>query len=294
MCAFHLGQIGLATSELLILNDIAMSGFGLNLQYSTIFVISLALIAYIYCLVGGYLAVFRTDIVQFIFIIIMGATISIIVLFSNNYKVRAVELFGLMPNLWIDPFGGPAFVSIPINLIISFLMGYGFIVASPDSWKRVFVITKYGRRKSLLPLFVAGMLPFALILPIAFLIIPSQADRVHPLKVLIETSTNMHPIIMLIVTIGIVSCFLSSFDSALITAVHARSIYATDQQNNVDTLSGYYLTTGIIFLIINIMFISFKNISATNPYFVAVMLMAIYAVVSGCHYGNIWLQTQNI
>ncbi len=91
LIVISLTQLGFATSEMFILKDIASIGFSLDPEHSNMFTISLALIGYLYVIDGGYGAIYRTDFVQYIFILVMCIALVTAVLHISSGKPQLLS-----------------------------------------------------------------------------------------------------------------------------------------------------------------------------------------------------------
>ena len=276
-------QIGFAASELLILRGISTIGFNMDHRSATIFVISLSLIAYFYSLDGGYLAVYRTDILQFIFILFMGLWVTIETLSYFELLINNKILLGAKSNFWFS-FGAFSnyYINILLNIIFSFTMGFAFIIASPDTWKRVFVVTVYSSRSSMWLLILSGLMPFLIISPLVFISGLTPEMMFPPLELLVSIFSKSGSFFTTIFMIGIIATFMSSFDSALVAASHLAIIsHINNQKQSFRGINGYYNTIGMAFLAINAVFALFVMLGIKNSYYLANLLLIFYAIGAG-------------
>jgi len=288
-------QIGFATSELVIMREVAIRGFGMLPKHATVFVFAVALIGYFYCLVGGWAAVFRTDIVQLLLMVAMFVAIGGILLFHQyatgapihftNYSAR---LSGTGPlRLAFSDLQKLPLVRSALNAFVGFGMGFGLLACSPDTWKRVYVSTFHAQQRRFLfqKLLFSGILPFLLLLPVAM--IPSRPTASSiPDPIATIFSAQGGQIILGITLLGMISCFLSAFDSALITAAQiilVRPYRSTHAEGN--SLSNYQFILGCIFLCI-FLFTMVAITGIPNPYFLALVLLGPYAVLAGLIIGT--------
>jgi hypothetical protein len=280
-------QLGFATSEVLILRQLAMVWLGMNFHTSSIFAVSLALIGYIYCLDGGYLSVFRTDVIQYVFIVLMCLVIAVtkapegLAHLINSLRSSVIQDF------WLPSTVHPI-VRFCLSALVTFVMGAAFIIASPDTWKRVFVVVHYRARKSILLLICAGLLPFALITPVFLPSSPIAVDRIAGLAFISDQLKSLDTLGMVIVLLGLVAGFLSAFDSALLTAVHLSVLgrfYPSTKPS--DTLDTFRQQIGLLFLLLNVLLVALPAMGMHNPYFLANLLLGHYAVIAGLLCGTL-------
>ena len=283
-------QMLLAVSELSILNDILQIAFNFSNRYAIVTTISISLVCYLYCLWGGYLAVYRTDIVQFLFILIMGAIISFAFIFSSDGTSPLTEasVLSIMnsskTNYWIQ-FESFSILNQSLNCMIAFAMGFGFIISSPDTWKRVFVSVKFRGKRTFYTLIIAGCIPFILLLPLGFIEVANITEIVH-FKFVIEYLNRINPIYNIFIMLGILSCFLSSFDSAMISSVHPLLLIKDSYRNNSSkkmVLIRYYW--GSLFVALILIFLAFESISK-NSYLIGSIMLGPYAVIVGIMIGS--------
>jgi hypothetical protein len=79
-----------------------------------------------------------------------------------------------------------------------------------------------------------------------------------------------------IFVLGVFSCFLSAFDSALISAVQLALVGARGRSPVDDELDRFRVLTGLAFLAT--VFFYLAALSIANPAFVATVLMGAYAI----------------
>src|ERR1051325_5792897 len=77
-------QCAYAGSELLILREVAKTALGLKSEQATLVAIGVAIIGYFYVLFGGYMAVFRTDVLQFFLVGIMALAASVFLIIHHG------------------------------------------------------------------------------------------------------------------------------------------------------------------------------------------------------------------
>jgi len=274
-------QILFATSELLLLKGVLSLGFQISSNYAAVISVLLGLIVYFYSLKGGYLTVFRTDIVQFIAIIIMCLVVIFHLLFSTSSNF-SLGYLNIISSNWSLGISNSVVVYI-MQIVWGFIMGLSFIIASPDTWKRVFVSVKSKRENQFLILVLAGIVPFIVLLPLKFYYDPTNVLNLASLKFLISTLSGQNQLYLSIVLVGVISSFMSSFDSSLIISVHLFVINETKSSSlsRVNDEKVFIKYMGINFLLINLMFIVIPGLSIKNIYFLPNLLIGAYAIIGG-------------
>ncbi len=285
-----LNQIFFAISELLILNGVLIQNFNFTFQYSFVSVISIAFITYYYCLYKGYIAVFETDILQFIFIIIMCFSISyciisnLVNLIDVNNSI-SIPLISYSNEKYWFLFKQNYPFRIVYHILLGFIMGLSFIISSPDTWKRVFVVVKYRKSKSFYAFLIAGILPFIFLLPITLLPNANPEEYIH-LNQFFNIVSEKSPYLIIFIMIGILSCFLSSFDSSLITSTHLLLISKKKYFNSIDKRLPYFrIYLASVFLLIVFLYLLISSL-VNNIYLLANFLIIVYAIFSGIILGT--------
>jgi uncharacterized protein YneF (UPF0154 family) len=77
-------QCVFATSELLILRELARVALGLKSEQATLLAVALAILGYFYVLHGGYMALFRTDVVQLLLVGVMAIAASVFLVAQHS------------------------------------------------------------------------------------------------------------------------------------------------------------------------------------------------------------------
>lgn len=281
-------QLLLACSEFVLLEAIYTDIFGHKPSYALLFTSSVALIGYMYCLNGAYLAVFRTDIVQFGFLLIMLIAVFWSVVADQAVDLTDAVLFGMRPALWVEGLvDRETTLSIALTwaatVIITFIMGFGYIVASPDTWKRVHLVNRAGEHRFWL-LVASGVAPFFVVLPILPIIDQSFLTSTSSLRVFIDYASMQHEAIFTLIFVGFLSSFLSSFDSCLINICHVFQ-QGTREPNR--DIRAFQKTIALSFTAIFLISIGITAIS-TNPYSVASVLIMSFAFISAYLVGSDW------
>jgi hypothetical protein len=280
-------QLGLAASELILLREIGIRGFGFTPAHAEVLALSVGLVGYFYCLLGGYLAVFRTDIAQLALVCLMGI---VLVPIAASAGIRPAALgLAVDGTLWTFGVEFPVFLRHGIHVAVGLTMGFGFLISSPDCWKRVFVAerrrTEHRYHFSLLIL--SGILPFALLLSVLLVPRPGGEGVVLDPIALIFAAPMSH-FVQMVVILGLLSSFLSTFDSALLAGTHVISIgisaayrSASDVRNN----ERYWIWLGVSFLVI-VLAATVSGEVAHNPFFLASFVVCGYACMGGILLGT--------
>jgi hypothetical protein len=272
-------QLAFAVSELLLLHSVFLSGLGMLPLYAILFTACVALIGYTYCLIGGYGAVYRTDIVQFVVIAVMclallaymGTTVTTSTFVASlNLRLQAHH-----PGHWFADSIPTIFLQRCFDLAIGFLLGITFILSSPDAWKRVFIVSRqhHGKRSVAL-LAAAGALPFVLITPVVLAARPSVYGDLDPMFLMRDLSVNR--MVFAFSILGMIACFLSAFNSAIISATHLTVLVARTRVAAQDELIRYRYIIALNFAVIIALFIA--TIGLGNPYALGNLLIAPYGI----------------
>lgn len=285
-------QLGYAVSEFLILSRISEVGMQLGPLPSAVLTLTVATIGYLYCLHGGYVGVFRTDVVQFVALGLMVLALATALASSALSLLPAAAEWGSVSSSMHWSFGGTVHWSIQYatDFLIGLIMGAGFLLASPDTWKRMIATigTGVSPRTALIRMFVAAFVPFLALIPILFLAGLRQTDVVDPAIILVQVGSSS--LVMALVVVGLIGAFLSSFDSAVITAVH---IFIVKKRRSIETqlteLDRFHLLMGLSFLVVILVALAFTA-RVQNAYFVANLLMGFYAFIGGCVLGTRFLE----
>lgn len=276
-------QCAFATSEMAILRDFARASLGLRNNQANLLVITLAVIAYFYVLFGGYLAVFRTDLVQFLFVAAMGA------------GVCGVTAFRGLPGGWDTPMTPRAgYWSIPFlqtgpllyayHAFLGAIMGFCFLIASPDVWKRVYLVsrTRQASKRRFVLFLLVGSMPFLLLIPMSAAIrrIPDGTIDANAMWARAASSEGL----FVVTAVCLVASFLSAYNGALTLSVH-MGLMAHRQVQQVDdeTPRFYWLMAVALFVIV----CGFASLSSVrNPYILGNLLLGPYAILAGIYFGG--------
>jgi len=276
-------HLAFALSEMLILKDISVIWLHMSPTSASFFAVCISLIAYLYCLDGGYIAVFRTDVLQFVFVGILCLIISFFGIVNADAKLENLNLLGQQPTLWFSD-NVPAIVSHSLNFIVSLLMAVCFILGTPDTWKRIYITSQRRKHNSILGLVLAGNLPFLLILPLALFGNGITDSEFLQFRFVFEQIETQSAFIQMLVLLGFISCFLSSFDSSLLNSAHTLSLAKITSQKGKTNCSGlqeYHRNIGAIFLCLNVLFTAYPVMGVNNPYLLANILLGNFAVIGG-------------
>lgn len=282
---FSIVHLGLAASELIIIDSVFLSSMALSVKYSSLLTLSIAIVGYYYCIDGGYLSIYRTDVLQYIFILAMGLVLFFLSISEGSFHLKSTIL-GLSPTTWIGE-GSCLAGAIALNFFVGAVMGVLFISCSIDTIKRVFVLRKTRNKKSMLWLIVSGMIPFVLIIPMANISTSFTSYDTPPVVVLLKSLSN-NSWVFITVVIGVISSFLSSFDSSLISASHVILIFKSKSSydSRYESKGWFYIVAGCCFMLVSfIWFVSFWT-KIHNPYLIATLLIGPYVTLSGALVGT--------
>jgi Na+/proline symporter len=280
-------QCGYAASELLILREISRVFLGLRAEFATLFAVIIGIIGYFYVLFGGYLAVYRTDIVQIGLVAAMACCFGIYAAVTGSSGEVHASIWP-RPGYWELPLVVPVAVADLSKYIYQFaigaVMGFGLLATAPDAWKRVFVVaTRRPNNFFRFTIFAfAGVAPFAVLVPIS-LSVPSIPDGpMNAAHFFARFTTNDY--LFVAGSLGLVACFLSSFDSALLASIHVILIMRRKRKRIELEISRFHMLTG--WMLIAIFFLFATLLSTGNPYLLANILLGPYALVAGIQAGT--------
>lgn len=290
-----LNLIGFATSELILLREVAFFMFAMSPQHATAFALLVALSAYYYCLVGGYAAVFRTDVVQLFAVIVMclGLVGYVAWLFWNGESLLlfdgTVQVTEPSRKYWQPPMIPhlPSGAVGAYQFVIGTIMGLGFLIASPDTWKRVFAVIRQedSHQFSFRAMILAGFVPFVLLIP---LILSLPSDLIQQIDQGTLFRIPRSPVLLSFAVIGMMSSFLSSFDSMLVAATHIVLVQPGVATEALYPNSLRFYRFALASFTLSIFLASLSLItSAGNPYFLANLLLGSFAIVAGLVIGTL-------
>lgn len=293
-----------ATSELLILRELARVALGLRSEQATLLAVALAIMGYFYVLHGGYMAVFRTDVVQLLLVGIMAIAASVFLIVSSS-QIGWTSRLWPRPGFWELPWlrgGGLLYV---YHFIIATITGLGLLLASPDTWKRVFQVNRTKRKPVVRALIFVGVgvLPYLILFPVA-ITLSLNVDRS------VRRSFTLPPAladnrIFVAAALGLIASFLSSFNSTMLASVHLgimlrRSLKQSDKETSEGTGGGtdseeipFYRLMMMALIAIcflfgaGVMLFNYPQWTGfTNPWVLGNMLIGAAAAVVGVQIGT--------
>jgi hypothetical protein len=276
-------QCAFAGSELLILREVAKTALGLKSEQATLVAIGVAIIGYFYILLGGYVALFRTDVLQFLMVGMMTLVSGAFLLIRHPPIAWSARLLP-RPGYWEVPFVGSGRGVYVYHFVIAAVMGFGCLAASPDTWKRVFQVSKRKSRSKFRFLTFAGVgiAPYLVLFPFVIAIGPiPDGPLKQGLIFLPALSSNL---LFVAAALGLVASFLSSFDGALLASVHVGLMLQRKKAKAERELSRFHwLMVAALFTV----FFIFKALyHSGNVYLLANFLMGAYALIGGIHLGT--------
>lgn len=278
-----------AVSELLILRELSRIALGLRSDHATILAISTGIIGYFYVLFGGYLAVYRTDILQFLLVAIMTAAFGIYFLATGIAAKLGNITWPIWPRpgYWELPLAGavPASWEYLYHFAIGIIMGLGLLAAAPDAWKRVFVVTTLRRNTlSRFAIFVCvGIAPFIVLLPLGLFISPIPDGPINARQMFAGFPANNA--LFIAASLGLIACFLSSFNSALLASVHVSLMVRRKMHPLATTeFPRFHRLMASVLVAISLLFLSLSSFE--NPYLLGNLLLGPYAIIAGMQVGT--------
>jgi hypothetical protein len=281
--AISFAQCAYATSELLILRELAKVTLGLKSEQATLLAIGVAIMGYFYVLLGGYMAVFRTDVVQLVLVSLMTVVSGAYLVIHHPSVGWTVGLLP-RPGFWELPLLGSSRWLYLYHFAIATVMGLGFLLASPDTWKRVFQVRRRGRsaRVRALTFISVGTLPYALLLPFA-IAINLNADGPVKKGVMLSPSLSGN-LVFVAAALGLIASFLSSFNSALLSSVHVQLMLRRKKAGRVAEVPRFHWLMAIALCVICLIFEAGTLFG--NPWLLGNLLMGAYAAIAGVQIGT--------
>ena len=275
-------QCAFAGSELLILREVAKTALGLKSEQATLVAIGVAIVGYFYILLGGYMALFRTDVLQFMMVGLMALVSGAFILFTHPNIAWSSRLLP-RSGYWNVPLIGTGKGIYFYHFAIAAVMGFGCLAASPDTWKRVFQVTRKDQSSvRFLTFAIVGVVPYLILLPFVFAIGPIPDGPLREgLVFLPSLSSNL---VFVAASLGLVASFLSSFDGALLAAVHTGLMLQRKKSRvELEISRFHWLMVAALFTV----FFLFKALYHTgNVYLLANFLMGFYALIGGLQLGT--------
>lgn len=272
-----------AGSELLILREIAKAALGLKSEQATLVAIGVAIIGYFYVLFGGYMAVFRTDVLQFVLVSLMALASGAFLLIRHPPVGWTARLLP-RPGYWEMPVVGSGIGLYFYHFAIAAVMGFGLLSASPDTWKRVFQVSRRKSRPSVrfLTFVIVGLAPYLILLPFAITIGPvPDGPLTKGLVFLPSLSSNL---VFVAAALGLVASFLSSFDSSLLASVHVGLMLQRKKAPVEAELSRFHWL--MVAALITVFFVFKALYQFGNVYLLGNFLMGAYAMIAGIQVGT--------
>jgi hypothetical protein len=283
-----------ATSELLILRELAKVGLGLSSEQATLLAVMLAVVGYFYVLRGGYMALFRTDVVQLLQVGFMAIASSIFLIASQS-QVGWTSRLWPRPGFWELPLLGSGGVLYVYHFIIGIITALWVLLPSPDTWKRVFQVNRTERKPVVraLTLVGVGILPYLVLFPVA-ITLSLNVDRS------VRRSFTLPPAlsdnrIFVAAALGLIASFLSSFNSAMLASVHLSLMLqrSTDREKIDSEELRFHVLMMVVLVFICLLFGAgvrlFSNpqwIGFTNPWVWGNMLTGAGAAITGVQIGT--------
>ena len=311
--AFALALSGIqcvfATSELLILRELGKAALGLGSEQATLLAVGVAVLGYFYLLLGGYVALFRTDRIQLIVVCATAAAVSIYLVVHYS-QLGWPSLPTPMPGFWEIPFVKSRPALYVWQFMIAMVMGLGLLLASPDTWKRIYQVNKdqntgkHPVRKRVLTFLAVGFLPYLVLLPVAF----GASGKVEVKRCCPDPSafkgfrfpdTGYNKGIFVAFGLTLIASFLSSFNGSVLASVHVALIWARKvvkkntsgaQTSSMPEEARFYQF--MMFGMIAISLLLFAGVYASsqyefkNPWVIGNILMGGYAVIAGLLIGT--------
>lgn len=283
-----------AASELLILRELARVALGFKSEQATLLAIALAIVGYFYVLRGGYMALFRTDVVQLLQVSFMAIAASIFLIASHSQVGWTGRLWP-RPGFWELPFLGSGGWLYIYHFIIGTITALWVLLGSPDTWKRVFQVNRTERKPIVRTLtFVGvGILPYLVLFPVA-VTLSLNVDRS------VRRSFTLPPAlsdnrIFVAAALGLIASFLSSFNSAMLASVHLGIMWkrSTDREPIESEKLRFYVMMMFVLVFIFLLFGAgirlFSDpqwIGFTNPWVWGNMLVGAGATITGVQIGT--------
>jgi Na+/proline symporter len=281
-----------AASELLILRELGRVAFSFTPEQATLWALTVAIIGYFYIVFGGYEAVFRTDVVQLFFVIPMAIVLGIALLIYHPQISWTAKLFPA-PRFWTFGLLGTGPLLRVYHFIFAAIMALGLLLVSPDTWKRVFQVSKRKRSRSARFLTFAGVgiLPYVVLFPFVLTIDPPLDATRKGFELPAGLSQKG---LFMVAGLGLVASFLSAFNSAMLASVHVGIIIKRKYSQPVFEESRFYWLMVIalfvictIFVITVVIFCHPGAFGFNNAWLLGNLLMGAYAIVAGALIGTL-------
>ncbi len=278
-----------AACELLILRQLLQVALGLKAEQATMLACGLGLIGYFYMLFGGYLALFRTDLIQVGLVSLMAVAIFLLILFGHT-SLHLTAKWSPQPSYWDLPIIGQNRLA---HFVIAAIMSLGQLVASPDTWKRVFQVSRRTRGPvgRVLILVCVGALPYLALVPIALVLKVNPTGHVN--QEAITSPLLGKNYVFAAIALALVACFLSAFNSALLASVHIQLMQRRVSIGKKLEEAAFYSRMVTTLLTIAVVFVGglvvFNNESLfgfKNAWLFGNLLMGAYAAIAGVQFAT--------
>ena len=283
-------QLGLAMCELVLLQQVFRQGVGLTGSSALVATLSIGLVCYFYCLLAGYQAVFRTDVLQYLVLLIMGSFMLFLPVVDNGTAGSILEGSGTArDSIRAVPFGSEYLETpSPLRWVLEFLVGFSLgimpVLGAPDTWKRLLILqgrTHAGRAP--IALLVAAAAPVALILPLFFRLADRTSAEMFPLQFIFTVSS---PLASGLLLLGMISAFMSTFDSAIVSGTHLLLKTPPLFDSRIaDERQRYHVLLGSVFLSLALLLTAVSE-KLPHPYAVGIFLLGPVGIVVGLLAGS--------
>ena len=158
-------------------------------------------------------------------------------------------------------------------------MGLGFLFASPDCWKRVFVVTrKKGEDRGRFAIFIAcATAPFLVLIPLARLLGVVPDGVIRPSAV--WQGIHVTDLVYLGTALGLFASFLSAINGAFVLSVHVGLVLRRRGKEVPSERERFHWLGAVLLLGVFLVFSALKSMQ--NPYVLANLLLGPYGIMSG-------------
>src|SRR6266436_137585 len=298
-----------ATSELLILRELGKAGLGLSSEQATLLAIGVAILGYFYVLLGGYVALFRTDRIQLIVVCLTAVAVSAYLLVHHSQIGWTARSLKPRPGLWEIPFAGSTHGLYLWHVMIATVMALGLLLSSPDTWKRIYQVSKDQKAREhpgftrALTLVAVGLLPYLVLLPVAIsasakYTFKQCCNDPHDFKGFKLPDSSYNKGIFVVFAVALIASFLSSFNGSTLASVHvaliwARKVMKRSRRIQVEPMpeeARFYqlMMTVLVAIALSVfggLYLS-NQYEFKNPWIVGNILMGGYALITGLLIGT--------
>jgi hypothetical protein len=278
-------QCAYAASELLILRQISILALGMRAEHATVTAVATGIIGYFYVLFGGYMAVYRTDIMQFGLVVLMSLICAAVFISSGVAGTQPPPIWP-RPGYWTitGVIASDSWILLSYHFVLGAAMGLGLLAAAPDAWKRVFVITTL-RRPTVgrFAIFVmVGAAPFLALFPMGF-VMPYIPDGAMSTRQIFAAFPSNN-LLFVSLSLGLIASFLSAHNSALLAAVHVGLIFRRSQHQVKTELPRFHWLMACVLVIQFFLFSAL--LSFDNPYLLGNLLLGPFAIIAAIQIGT--------